>query len=78
MNATTLLKHHKLHPDDKQVWDHNAYCAEYEGLTNIDTWEEISEEDYENSKHIFGSLLPTMAISTIKYDGNGKLDWAKH
>jgi hypothetical protein len=28
--------------------------------------------------HIFDSLLPTMAISTIKYNGNGELDCAKY
>jgi deoxyuridine 5'-triphosphate nucleotidohydrolase len=77
MEATTLLKHHKLHPEDKLTWD-AAYLAEYDGLRNIDTWEEISEDDYNASKHIFGSLLPTMAISTIKYNGNGEPERAKY
>jgi hypothetical protein len=77
MEATTLLKHHKLHPEDKLTWD-AAYQAEYDGLCNIDTWEEISEEDYNASKHIFRNLLPTMAISTIKYDGNRNPDRAKY
>ena len=72
MEAPTLLKHHKLHPDDKETWD-EAYRQEYQGLVDIDTWEVISEEKYQNMKHILlGNLLPTMAISTIKYDGNGK------
>ena len=77
MKAPTLLKHYQLHPDDKTTWD-AAYADEYKGLTDIDTWEEISEEDYENSKHLFGNLLPTMAISTIKYDGDGKPVRAKY
>jgi hypothetical protein len=77
MEAPTLLKHHKLHPDDKKTWD-EAYCQEYQGLVDIDTWEMISEEDYQNMKHIVGTLLPTMAISTIKYDGNGKPVRAKY
>jgi hypothetical protein len=68
--APTLLKHHKLHPDDRQTWD-ASYREEYQGLTDIDTWEYISEDDYQTSKHLFGNLLPTMAISTIKYDGEG-------
>ena len=77
MKAPTLLKHYQLHPEDKKTWD-AAYLDEYKGLTDIDTWEEITEEDYENSKHLFGNLLPTMAISTIKYDGNGKPTRAKY
>jgi hypothetical protein len=71
MEAPTLLKHHKLHPDDKATWD-EAYRQEYQGLLDIDTWEMITEEEYNDMKHIFGTLLPTMAISTIKYYGDGK------
>ena len=77
MEAPTLLKHHKLHPEDKNTWD-EAYRQEYQGLVDIDTWEVISEEKYINMKHILGNLLPTMAISTIKHDGNGKPTRAKY
>jgi deoxyuridine 5'-triphosphate nucleotidohydrolase len=77
LEAPTLLKHYKLHPDDKITWD-EAYRQEYEGLMDIDTWEVISEEEYNNMKHILGSLLPTMAISVIKHDGNGKPVRAKY
>lgn len=77
MQAPTLLKHYKLHPEDKKTWD-AAYAEEYQGLLDIDTWEEISEEDYTNSKHLFGNLMPTMAISTIKKDGDGKPVRAKY
>jgi hypothetical protein len=38
----------------------------------------ISEEEYQNMNHIFGTLLLTMAISTIKYDGDGKPVQAKY
>lgn len=75
--APTLLNHHKLHPTDKLIWD-RSYDDEYDGLVNIDTWETITEEDYQRSKHMFGKLMPTMAISTIKYDGDGKPDRAKY
>ena len=77
MEAPTLLKHHKLHPEDKATWD-EAYRQEYQGLVDIDTWEIISEEKYNNMKHILGNLLPTMAISTIKYDDNGNPVRAKY
>ena len=68
---SSLLNHYKLHPHDKVIWD-KAYAQEYQGLQDIDTWEYISETDYQNCKHIFGKLMPTMAISVIKKDENGK------
>jgi hypothetical protein len=77
LQAPTLLKHHTLHPDDKQTWD-AAYKHEYDGLTDIDTWEVITEEEYNNMKHILGNLLPTMAISVIKHDGEGNPVHAKY
>lgn len=77
LQAPTLLKHHKLHPEDKKTWD-AAYNEEYNGLVDIDTWEVISESEYNNMKHILGNLLPTMAISIIKHDGEGKPDRAKY
>ena len=77
MEAPTLLKHHKLHSDDRKTWD-ESYRQEYQGLVDIDTWEYISESDYLDSKHMFGNLLPTMAISTIKHDGEGQPTRAKY
>jgi hypothetical protein len=62
MQAPTLLKHHKLHPDDKSIWD-EAYKSEYDGLKNIDTWELITEEEYKNMRHLYKGLMPTMAIA---------------
>ncbi len=76
-SPASLLKHNKLHPEDKQIWD-KAYEVEYRGLESIDTWETISEEDYNQIKHLSKGLLPTMAISTIKYDGDGNPVRAKY
>ena len=70
LEAPTLLQHHKLHPEDKKTWD-ESYAQEYHRLESIDTWEWISEQEYNDCKHIFGKLLPTMAISVIKNDENG-------
>ena len=65
LKAPTLLKHYnKLHLEDKLTWD-TSYKEEYQGLVDIDTWQEITKEEYQASKHIFGNLLPTMAIPTI-------------
>eukprot|EP00957_Ditylum_brightwellii_P194589 14821930-Ditylum_brightwellii.AAC.1 len=55
---------------DKAIWD-KSYEAEYRGLEKLNTWEVISEQDYEAIKHITGLALPTMAISCIKYDTEG-------
>ena len=77
LQVPTLLKHYKLHPEDKITWD-EAYRQEYQGLMDIDTWEVISEQEYKDTKHILGSILPTMAISVIKHDGDGKPVRAKY
>ena len=69
-NTPTLLQHHKLNQTDKQIWD-AAYLAEYQGLENIDTWEVIDENQYQQIKHLCKGILPTMAITTIKTDKNG-------
>jgi hypothetical protein len=36
MDAPTLLKHEKLHPNNKTILD-SAYQEEYQGLEDIDT-----------------------------------------
>ena len=77
MQAPTLLKHHKLHPDDKSIWD-AAYKSEYDGLQNIETWEMISEDEYQAMRHLYKGIMPTMAIATIKYDGDGNPVRAKY
>ena len=77
-SAPTLLKHYLLSNKDKRIWD-AAYKAEYDGLVDIETWETIIEEEYQALKALGkGGLLPTMAISTIKYDGDGNPMRAKY
>jgi hypothetical protein len=77
MDAPTLLKHEKLHPNNKTIWD-SAYQEEYQGLEDIDTWEKITEEEYQESKHLYKGLMPTMAIAVIKKDGDGNPVRAKY
>jgi hypothetical protein len=77
LEAPTLLNHYKLHPEDKATWD-AAYKSEYDGLQNIDTWQTITEQEYEDMKHLYKGIMPTMAISTIKYDGKGNPVRAKY
>lgn len=77
MQAPTLLKHHKLHEDDKITWD-EAYRQEYQGLVDIETWETITEQEYQKTRHLYKGIMSTMAISCIKYDGNGNPVQAKY
>jgi hypothetical protein len=77
MDAPTLLKHEKLHPNNKKIWD-SAYLEEYKGLEDIDTWETISETEYQESKHLYKGVMPTMAIEVIKKDGEGRPVRAKY
>ena len=73
----TLLQHHKLHPNDKKIWD-AAYHEEYKGLEKIGSWELITEDEYQSLRSILGPVLPTIAISTIKRDENGNPQRAKY
>lgn len=62
--------------NDKQIWD-DAYNEEYDGLANIPTWEVITETQFKLlSKGV--KPLPSMAISTIKYDSQNKPKQAKY
>ena len=63
--SPSLLHHHKLTQNDRNIWD-AAYMAEHNGLVNIETWELITEDQYNDMKHLYKGLLPTMAITTIK------------
>ena len=76
-DAPNLLQHSKLHPDDKITWD-EAYKEEYMGLRNLPAWTTITEAEYQRQKHKLGALLPTMAISTVKYDEHGRPKRAKY
>ena len=73
-----LHEHHKLPTADKEIWD-ASYLEEYMGLhEDTKTWEYISEKEYQTLRPIVGNALPTMAISKIKTDENGKPVRAKY
>ena len=71
-----LIEHKLLNKKDKQIWN-AAYREEYYGLKNLPAWITISQEEYEKLKHKI-KLIPTMAISTIKFDENGEPKRAKY
>ena len=73
----SLLHHHKLCQNDQDIWD-AAYKAQYDGLQNIETWELITDQQYQQMIHLYKGLLPTMAITTIKKDGKGNPTRAKY
>ena len=76
-DAPNLIKHCELNANDKRIWN-LAYEEEYKGLRDLPAWVTISEQEYIENKNIYGSLLPTMAISTVKYDEDGKPKRAKY
>ena len=71
-----LIEHKRLKPKDKLIWD-AAYREEYDGLTSLPAWVSITQEEYEAMKHKIRPL-PTMAVSTIKFDENGQPKRAKY
>jgi len=76
MSPSSLKQHANMLPSDKQIWD-DAYDDEYDGLSEIPTWEVISEAQFKLlSKG--AKPLPSMAISTIKYDAFNKPKRAKY
>ena len=73
-----ILVQHKLLPEkDHRIWD-AAYKEEYFGLQDLPAWTTITDEQYQQIKHKVGRPLPTMVISTIKYDENGDPKRAKY
>ena len=63
--------------NDKIIWD-KSYLEEYLGLhETTQTWEYITEAEYQVLRPIIGNALPSMAISKIKKDENGNPDHAK-
>ena len=66
----TLLQHHYLPPVDRQIWD-AAYAEEYDGLASLPAWECVTEQEYQKIKTPSTKLIPTMEISTIKFDKDG-------
>ena len=70
LDVPTLIQMQSLENHDKNIWK-AAYDEEYYGLEKLPAWTHISQEEYEQLRPTIGNLLPTMAISTIKYDENG-------
>ena len=65
-----LHEHHKLSPIDKTIWD-KAYLEEDLGLhVDTQTWEYITEDQYQLLRPVVSNALPSMALSKInKIDG---------
>ena len=78
LHEPKLHEHSQLSAADKIIWD-QSYLEEYMGLhRDTQTWEYITESEYQDLKKIIGRVLPTMALSKIKKDENGKPDRAKY
>ena len=74
---TSVEHHSKMSPHDKAIWD-SAYLEKINGLKQRNTWDTISEEVYNQLRPKVKALLPSMDISTIKYDADGKPKRAKY
>ena len=57
----------RLSDNDKKIW-RETYDKEYSGLKNLPVWKTITKSEYLKIRKIVGHTLPTMAISTVKYD----------
>ena len=71
LDTPTLTQMHSLDKVDKEQWK-KAYDEEYYGLEELPAWTHITESQYQQLRPTVGNALPTMAISTIKYDENGQ------
>ena len=71
ISPSSVQAHSSLNANDKHIWD-KACLEELNGLKANNTWDTISEDKYNSIRHKVKALLPTMAISTIKFDSNGK------
>lgn len=76
-DVPSLIDHYKLHPTDQKIWK-SAYSEEYFGLYDLPTWITITDSQYHQIRHLCPQILPSMAISTIKYDQDGKPKRAKY
>eukprot|EP00957_Ditylum_brightwellii_P020877 1574588-Ditylum_brightwellii.AAC.1 len=56
---------------DKALWE-SAYDEEYYDLQDHPAWSVIDATTHQKIKPIVGNALTSMAISTIKYDQDGK------
>ena len=77
VSPSSVQAHSSLNPTDKSIWD-QAYLEELNGLKANNTWDTITEDEYNSIRHKVKALLPTMAISTIKFDSDGKPKRAKY
>ena len=74
MAPTNLVKGLAPHHPDSKVWK-GAYEEEYDGLSGLDTFAEINEEEYQKLLKEHGEkckAIPTMNIFTVKKDKLGK------
>jgi hypothetical protein len=62
--------------NDREIWD-VACSEEYDGLASIPTWEVLTDSQFKLLSKGRKSL-PSMAISTIKYDANNQPKRAKY
>ena len=73
----TLIKQREFNPNNKRIWE-SAYDEEYDGLVGLPAWYSISEAKFQKIKHKCKGVLPSMALSTIKYDEYNKPKRAKY
>eukprot|EP00957_Ditylum_brightwellii_P129902 9908513-Ditylum_brightwellii.AAC.1 len=67
LDPPTLLYMMQLCNHDKAL-QKSVYDEEYYGLQDLPAWSVIDATTYQKLKPIAGDALPSMAISTIKYD----------
>ena len=73
-----LHEHSSLNKTDKEIWD-RSYLEEYMGLHDeTETWDYITEAEYQALRPVIGNALPSMAISKVKTDENGNPTRAKY
>ena len=72
-----MIKNNKLSSTDKDIWD-EAYNEEFYGVQGLPTWVTLDQKYGNAIKHHVSGILPTMDISTIKPDSQGKPIRAKY
>lgn len=73
----SLLQHRLLNDNDRRILD-SAYAEEYFGLTDLPCWATITEAEFQRDRHLYKSILPSMAVSLIKCDEYGSPKRAKY
>ena len=76
-NVPTLLQQQQLNPSGKAIWD-DAYAEEVDGLSALPCWTVLSEKEFRRHRTPHTKILPTMAVSTIKFDKDGLPVHAKY